>query len=112
GAGVALDPNTGEVLAMASYPDFDPSVFVNGSQKQIEDVISDPENRLLNRAIGGSYRGGSPFKPISASAGLQDGFITADELVDSPSEVELYKTIFPNFRKNSNGSVNMPQQWE
>jgi penicillin-binding protein 2 len=112
GAGVALDPNTGEVLAMASYPDYDPSVFVNGSQKQIQDIISDPENRLLNRAIGGSYPAGSTFKPISASAGLQDGFITADELVDSPSEIELYKTIFPNFRKHSHGYVNLPTALE
>jgi penicillin-binding protein 2 len=112
GAGVALDPNTGEVLAMASYPDYDPSVFVNGSQKQIQDVISDPENRLLDRAIGGSYPAGSTFKPISASAGLQDGFITADELVDSPSEIELYKTIFPNFRKHSHGYVNLPTALE
>jgi penicillin-binding protein 2 len=112
GAGVALDPNTGEVLAMASYPDYDPSVFVNGSQKQIQDIISDPENRLLNRAIGGSYPAGSTFKPISASAGLQDGFITADELVDSPSEIELYKTIFPNFRKHSHGYVDLPTALE
>jgi penicillin-binding protein 2 len=112
GAGVALDPNTGEVLAMASYPDYDPSLFVSGSQKRIEDVISDPENRLLNRAIGGSYPAGSTFKPISASAGLQDGFITADEPIESPSEIELYKTIFPNFKKRSHGYVNLPQALE
>ena len=90
-AGVALDPNTGEVLAMASYPDFDPSVFVDGSPKKIQDVISDPANRLLNRAIGGNYPAGSTFKAISASAGLQDGFISADEEIESPAEIELYK---------------------
>ena len=64
---------------MASYPDFDPSVFVDGSPKKIQDVISDPANRLLNRAIGGNYPAGSTFKAISAAAGLQDGFISADE---------------------------------
>jgi penicillin-binding protein 2 len=111
-AGVALDPNTGEVLAMASYPDYDPSVFVSGSQKQIEDVISDPANRLLNRAIGGSYPAGSTFKAISASAGLQNGLITADELIESPSEIELYKTVFPNFRRRSHGYVDLPTALE
>ena len=108
GAGVALDPDTGEVLAMASYPDFDPSVFVSGTPKQIEDVLTDPANRVLNRAIGGSYPAGSTFKAVSATAGLEDGFITADELVDSPSEIELYGTEFPNFRFRSHGEVNLP----
>jgi penicillin-binding protein 2 len=112
GAGVALDPRTGEVLAMASYPDFDPSVFVSGSQKKIEEVISDPANRLLNRAIGGQYPAGSTFKAISAAAGLEDGFITADEAIESPSEIELYKTVFPNFKKRSHGYVNLPAALE
>ena len=112
GAGVALDPNTGEVLALASYPDYDPSLFVNGSQKRIADVISDPANRLLDRAIGGSYPAGSTFKAISASAGLQDGFITADERIESPAEIELYKTIFPNFRRHSHGYVDLPTALE
>jgi penicillin-binding protein 2 len=108
GAGVALDPNTGEVLALASYPDYDPSLFVDGSQKRIADVISDPANRLLDRAIGGSYPAGSIFKPISAAAGLGGGLITADERIESPAEIELYKTIFPNFRKQSHGFVDLP----
>ncbi len=95
---MALDPNTGEVLAMASYPDFDPSLFVSGSQKRIESVIANPDKVLLNRAIGGNYPAGSTFKAISSAAGLEGGFITADEEIESPSEIELYKTVFPNFR--------------
>ena len=66
-AGVALDPDTGEVLALASYPDFDPSLFVNGSQERIEAVIADPDKVLLNRAIGGNYPAGSTFKAVSAA---------------------------------------------
>jgi penicillin-binding protein 2 len=112
GAGVALDPNTGEVLAMASYPDFDPSLFVNGSQKRIEAVIADPDKVLLNRAIGGNYPAGSTFKAISAAAGLEGGFITADELVESPPEIELYDTVFSNFRGNSHGYVDLPTALE
>jgi penicillin-binding protein 2 len=112
GAGVALDPDTGEVLAMASYPDFDPSVFVSGKPGQVEDVLTDPANRVLNRAIGGSYPAGSTFKAISATAGLEDGFITADEVVSSPAEIELYGTVFPNFRLRSHGDVTLPTALE
>jgi penicillin-binding protein 2 len=112
GAGVALDPNTGEVLALASYPDFDPSLFVSGSQERIQDVISDPDKVLLNRAIGGKYPAGSTFKAISAAAGLEDGLITADEEVESMAEIELYKTVFPNFRGRSHGWVTLPTALE
>jgi penicillin-binding protein 2 len=112
GAGVALDPETGEVLAMASYPDFDPSLFVSGSQERIEDVISDPANKLLNRAIGGKYPAGSTFKAISAAAGLEGGFISADEEIESMSEIELYETVFPNFRGRSHGYVTLPTALE
>ena len=108
GAGVALDPNTGEVLAMASYPDFDPSLFVSGSQKRIESVIANPDKVLLNRAIGGNYPAGLTFKAISSAAGLEGGFISADEEIESPSEIELYKTVFPNFRNRSHGYVTLP----
>lgn len=111
-AGVALDPSTGEILAMASYPDYDPSLFVGGSQKQIEEVITDPANRLLNRAIGGQYPAGSTFKAVSASAALEEGFITADEPVDSPSEVVLYKRPFTNFKNRSHGFVDLPAALE
>jgi penicillin-binding protein 2 len=112
GAGVALDPRTGEVLALASYPDFDPSLFVSGSQRRIEQVISDPDNRLLNRAIGGNYPAGSTFKAISSAAGLEGGFISADELVESVSEIELYDTVWPNFRGRSHGYVTLPTALE
>ena len=84
---MALDPDTGEVLALASYPDFDPSLFVNGSQERIEAVIADPDKVLLNRAIGGNYPAGSTFKAVSA-AGLEGGFITAGEEVESPPQIE------------------------
>ncbi len=111
-AGVALDPDTGEVLALASYPDFDPSLFVNGSQERIEAVIADPDKVLLNRAIGGNYPAGSTFKAISAAAGLEGGFITAGEEVESPSQIELYKTVFSNFRGRSHGYVDLPTALE
>lgn len=111
-AGVALDPQTGEVLAMASYPTYDPSVFVDGSTKQIDRINTSPDTPALNRAIGGRYPSGSTFKVITASAALQAGYITPGELVDSPSEVTLYKQVFPNFKNIAHGEVDLPRALE
>lgn len=77
GAGaVALDPNGGQVLAMASYPTYDPNLFVGGITTRDYEAISDPaeieahHNPLSNRAIAGQYAPGSTFKLFSAYAGL------------------------------------------
>ncbi len=111
-AGVALDPATGEVLAMASYPTYDPSVFVDGTTKQIDRVNTSPDTPALNRAIAGRYPSGSTFKVITASAALEAGYITPGELIDSPSEVTLYKQVFPNFKNIAHGPVDLPRALE
>lgn len=80
GAVVAMDVNTGEVLALASYPSYDPSIFLAGPEdKAAQDAIvalSDPKNTStseFNRAITGTYAPGSTFKPIVGIAGLEEG---------------------------------------
>ncbi len=82
GAVVAMDVNTGEVLALASYPSYDPSIFLAGpedkaAQKAIA-ALSDPKNTStseFNRAIAGTYTPGSTFKPLVGIAGLEEGKI-------------------------------------
>lgn len=87
GAVVAIDVNTGEVLAMASYPSYDPMVYLANSddkeaQKKKTALLLDNENSpLLNRAIQGTYTPGSTFKPITAIAGLEEGVITKDTII-------------------------------
>lgn len=83
GAGVAVDPRTGEVLAMASSPAYDPNAFVpvipSGLWKRI---LADEAFPLVNRAHQGRYAPGSTFKPVTAIAALlQDGFSPAAEHV-------------------------------
>jgi penicillin-binding protein 2 len=76
GAVVALDPHTGEVLAMASRPAFDSNVFAGRiSAAQWKELTSDAANPLLNRAIQAQFAPGSTFKPIVALAGLESGAI-------------------------------------
>jgi len=82
GAVVALDPRTGAILAMVSYPGYDP----NEIDSQWKDIIADPDRPLINRAVSGLYPPGSVFKIIVASAGLQTGTVTPEtEFVDTGS---------------------------
>jgi penicillin-binding protein 2 len=78
---ISLDPNTGEILAMASAPSFDPNVFVSGSstpegRKQIADYWQDERRPLYNRAIQGRYPPGSTWKIPESVGGLRQGAIT------------------------------------
>lgn len=78
---IAMDPNNGEILAMASAPSFDPNVFVRGistpeGRKEIAKYYTDPQRPLLNRAIQGRYFPGSTWKIPESVAALQQGAIT------------------------------------
>ena len=76
GAVVALDPRTGEVLAMVSRPAFDPNLFASRIRsKDWKDLLDNPDHPLLNRAIQAQQAPGSTFKPIMALAGLETGVI-------------------------------------
>ena len=81
GSIVALDPNTGEVLAMASYPTFRPSVFTGrGGEKALEPLLDAEAARrenfpALNRATAATYPPGSTFKPVTALAALQEHLV-------------------------------------
>ena len=82
GACVVIDPRSGDVLAMASAPSFDPNLFVPVLSQELYDrYANDPAKPLLNRASGGSYAPGSTFKPITALAGLALG-IPADAIYE------------------------------
>ncbi len=111
-AGVALDPNTGEVLALASYPTYSPDVFVKRDTKRIAALTKDERRPLLNRAVGGTYPAASTFKPITAAAALQAGLLSVGEQIDSPPTLELYEQEFDNFRGNSHGLVTLPRALE
>lgn len=111
-AAVALDPRTGEVLGLASYPDFDPAIFADGRTRQIQRVFSDPRSPATDRAIGGQYPVGSTFKAITAAAALERRLLTPDTLLESPATVELYGQEFSNFGFQSHGLVNLARALE
>ncbi|MEV0908563.1 peptidoglycan D,D-transpeptidase FtsI family protein [Streptomyces hokutonensis] len=91
GAVVALDPSTGKILALASYPSYDPSTFAGNSTStdakawQKLQKKYDPNDPMLNRALRETYPPGSTFKVVTASAALENGlYNSADEATNSP----------------------------
>jgi cell division protein FtsI/penicillin-binding protein 2 len=81
---VALDPRTGDLLAMASHPQFDPNDFSFGRNGAIAAYNADQASPLLLRATSGLYPAGSTFKPITAAAGLKVGVVQPDEKIPCP----------------------------
>lgn len=96
GAVVAMDVHTGEVLAMASYPSYDPSIYNSAvtnidAQKAIA-ALNDPNSEtkpLINRAISAAYAPGSTFKPITAIAGLEENVITPQSIIKDTGVVNI-----------------------
>src|SRR6266550_1799002 len=80
---IAMDPNNGELLALASLPTFDPNLFSQriaskAGRAEYADLLADPKKPLLNRAVQGRFPPGSTWKPLMATAGLQQGAITIE----------------------------------
>lgn len=78
---IAMDPNNGEIFALASAPTFDPNLFsqritTKEGRAEYQKLLNDPDKPLIDRAIQGRYPPGSTWKPLMATAGLQQGAIT------------------------------------
>jgi penicillin-binding protein 2 len=95
GALVAQDPRNGEVLALVSYPSYNP--------KKLSEALLDPNAPLLNRAIGGTYPPGSTFKLASALAGLSSGRITAQTKYEDTGVLSLGPFTFANWYFTQHG---------
>jgi penicillin-binding protein 2 len=113
GAAVAIDPNTGEVLALASYPTYDPNVFgsTNPRDEDTSSWLVNPHNKkmpMLNRATSGTYPPGSIFKPVTAIAAMAEGFMEPDDLISCPPALEIAQTVFKNHDSTHLGSIDLP----
>jgi len=95
GAVVALDPRSGEILAMVSRPAFDPNLFASRIRsKDWKDLLDNPDHPLLNRAIQAQQAPGSTFKPIMALAGLETGVIDSSFSVHCGGGETFYGRYF------------------
>ena len=106
GAVVALDPRTGEVLAMVSRPTFDPNKFaVRIKSRDWKEITGNPDNPLLNRAIQAQLAPGSTFKPIMALAGLESGTVDDKWTVHCPGGAIFYGHYYHCHLKGGHGTV-------
>ncbi len=110
GAVVAIDPNNGEILALASMPTFDPNLFVNGiSYKNYYALRDSPRRPLFNRALSGQYPPGSTTKPFYGLAGLETSTISTSKkkfcggYYQLPNEERHYR----DWKKEGHGRMDM-----
>ncbi len=94
GAVVMMNPHTGEILAMSSFPNFAPSLFVRKSNKSVSYLFADPAAPFFNRAITGQYPPGSVFKPIVAAAGLDTGRINLSTSYNCTGSLQVGRREF------------------
>jgi penicillin-binding protein 2 len=103
---VCLDAVTGDVLALASSPGFDPIAFGSGLTAALwRDLTTNARNPLSNKAISGTYAPGSTFKPMVALAGLEAGVITPDTRFSCPGVFNLGNTAFHCWKKGGHGTL-------
>ncbi len=98
GAAMAVDPTSGQVLSLLSYPSFDNNIFTDIQQSDlIERILSDPNSPILNRVIGGTYPPGSTYKIVSSLAALSSGKITPQTQIEDTGQIFLGSFSFSNW---------------
>jgi penicillin-binding protein 2 len=110
GALVAIDPKTGEILALVSKPGFDPNLFVDGIDPQNWDALNNsPDKPLNNRALRGQYPPGSTIKPFMALAALDMKKRSPEFAISDPGYFTLpgVPHRYRDWKKDGHGSVNM-----
>lgn len=113
GSVVVMDPNNGDIIAMASKPGYDLNTFVPGiSTENWQRLNDDPRLPLLNRAVAGAYPPGSTFKMVTALAGMVNGKCRASDVYNCPGYFQLGKTTFRCGLRSGHGPVNLEQAIE
>jgi penicillin-binding protein 2 len=108
GGGIFLDPWTGEVLAMASAPAYDPNLFAGGvSRDDWQALTADPQTPLHDRIVNSFYAPGSAFKIVMATAGLEAGKISPSHAIHCAGSIPLYGKRFLCWRKGGHGQVDL-----
>jgi penicillin-binding protein 2 len=110
GAIVVVDPNTGDILALASWPTYDPNLFVPSiSTEKFKALQDDPNIPLLPRAFRSSYPPGSTFKIAVGIAALESGSVRSDDTYECVPSIEIGNLTFHNWKKGDRGALNFIQ---
>lgn len=108
GAAVVLDVTTGRVIAMASYPSYDPAIWVGGISQKDYDALQDKRNGipLIFRPTQGEFAPGSTFKPISTAAAVGDGY-PLNGTYACPGSLRVGNRAFRNFESRPLGTITL-----
>jgi penicillin-binding protein 2 len=110
GAMVIIDPNNGDVLALASWPTYNPNVFIPSiSAEKFKALQDDPDIPLLPRAFRSSYPPGSTFKVAVGIAALESGAVTPNDLYQCVPAIDIGNVTFHNWKKTDRGALNFVQ---
>jgi penicillin-binding protein 2 len=105
---VIMDIFTGEVIALASTPGYDPNQFNVGiSRDQWTALVKDPRNPLINKPVAGLYPPGSTFKPMVALAALESGAVTPDFKTTCTGKIRFGNRYFHCWREHGHGTLDM-----
>ncbi len=108
GAAVAMDVTTGEILAFASNPGFDPALFCGTLPADVwQGYLEDKRHPLENKALSGQYPPGSTFKVITALAGLQGGTINEAAAINCSGSYTMGESKFNCWNKKGHGATNL-----
>src|SRR5438067_1484312 len=110
GAIVIVDPNNGDILALASWPTYDPNVFIPSiSAEKFKALQDDPNIPLLPRAFRSSYPPGSTFKIAVGIAALESGAVTSDDRFECVPAIQIGNLTYHNWKKGNRGALNFVQ---
>src|SRR6266498_3918032 len=110
GAMVIIDPNNGDILALASWPTYDPNLFVPSiSTEQLKALQDDPDIPLLPRAYRSSYPPGSTFKIAVGIAALESHAVYPEDRYECVSSIQIGNVTFHNWKKGDRGALNFVQ---
>ena len=110
GAIVIIDPNNGDILALASWPTYDPNLFVPSiSTEQLKILQNDPDIPLLPRAYRSSYPPGSTFKIAVGIAALESHAVQPDDQYECVPAIQIGNVTFHNWKKGNRGALNFVQ---
>jgi penicillin-binding protein 2 len=108
GAVVALDPRTGQVLALLSSPSYDPNLFSRRlDQEAWRQLVDDPRHPLQNRSIQNAYPPGSVFKIVMAIAGLSEEVVAPHQRVFCPGSTRIYNRRFRCWKRGGHGWMDL-----
>jgi len=110
GAIVIMNPNNGDILALASWPNYDPNLFVPAiSAEKFKALQDDPDIPLLPRAFRSSYPPGSTFKVAVGIAALESGAVSPNDQYQCVPSIQIGNVTFHNWKKSDRGSLNFVQ---